>query len=482
MSGAAPHRRWWVLALVSLALFMVTLDNLVVTTALPSIRTGLSASLPQLEWVVNAYTVSFAVLLLLGAALGDRFGHRRMFVAGLAVFTAASAVAAAASSAEVLIAARAVQGAGGAVVLPISLTLLAGAFPGRQRGLAFGVFSGVSGLGVALGPVVGGAITQAASWPYIFAVNVPVGIVGCLAAPFVLARGAGPARRLDLPGAALVTGGLAGIMVALVAVPEHGWTSGRVTGPLAAGAVLLAGFVAWERRAPEPMLPLRFFANPVFTAVNLAGVAMYFGMFGAIFLLAPFLQTVQGHEPLAAGLRILPWTVMPLVVSPLAGMVSERWGARRLIGGGLVLQALALGWLAWVLTPQLSFAALLVPAVLGGAGMALVYPPAASAALGAVRPHEAGAASGAMNALREAGGAFGIAVLAWVFTANGGGTASGAYVSGLVPALAVGALVLAAGAVAAWWLPGPAAPAAAPPVPQAAAPRPVPVEVVGGAV
>lgn len=451
-----PRRAWSVFGLVATALFMVTLDNLVVTTALPSIRSDLGASLPQLEWVVNAYTLTFAVLLLSGAALGDRFGHRRVFGAGLALFTVASAAAAVAPTTGLLIAARAVQGLGGAVVLPISLTLLAGAFPGRHRGLAFGLFSGVSGLGVALGPVVGGAVTQAASWPYVFWLNVPVGVLACLLVPLVLPGTSGAPRRLDVPGAVLVTGGLAAVLLALIAVPDEGWPGLRVVGPLAGGMLLLAAFVGWERRAAEPMLPLRFFANPVFTAVNLAGVAMYFGMFGGIFLLVPFLQTVQGHDPLAAGVRTLPWTVMPILVSPLAGLLTDRCGARLLIGAGLAMQAVALAWLALVMAPDLGFAALFGPAVLGGTGMALVYPPAASTVLAAVAPQEAGAASGAMNALRETGGALGVAVLAWVFTASGGGTAPDAYVRGLAPALAAAALVLAAGVLTARWLPGPA--------------------------
>lgn len=456
--GSGPEttgRPWLILTLVCTALFMTTLDNLVVTTALPRIRTDLNTSLPHLEWVLNAYTMSFAVLLLLGSALGDRYGRRRVFTLGLTTFTLASAAAALAPDTTLLIAARALQGTGAAVLLPLSLTLTGEAFPGRDRGLALGIWAAANGLGVALGPVVGGLVVNALSWRHVFWLNVPIGAIAVLAAHHILPTGTGPARRLDPAGAALVTTGLTALLLALFFAPSTGWLSAGVITLLTAAAALLTGFVRWERRAREPMLPMRLFAVPAFRMINITNVAMYFGTFGGIFLIAPFLQTVQGHSPLEAGLRMLPWTLMPLLVSPIAGIAGDRIGPRTLVATGLGLQATAFGWLAVVLTPDLPFTALLGPAVLGGAGMALVFPASAGVVLGAVHPHEAGQASGALNALREAGGALGVAVLATVFVSAGGTTAPQDYTRGMVPALTVAAVLLGAAVLAALRLPGP---------------------------
>jgi len=446
--------RTWTLVLVSAALFMVTLDNLVVTTALPKIRIDLGASLSGLEWIVNAYTLSFAVLLLVGAALGDRFGRRRIMSIGLSVFTAASAIAAVAPTTSVLITARAVQGAGAAMVLPLTLTLLSEAFPPGRRGVALGIWSGVSGLGVALGPVIGGAVVSGISWQWIFWINVPIGLV---VAPLALARLAesrGPNNHLDLAGVALASGGLLGIVYALVRANALGWTSTTVLASATAGTLLLAGFVAWERHTSTPMLPMRFFRSRAFSATNGVSLAMYFGMFGAIFLLAQFFQTAQGYTPLQAGLRTLPWTAMPIFVAPVAGLLSDRLGSRPLMFLGLALQAGALGWLATELSPTLSYGSMIVPFMLAGAGMALVFAPAANAVLGAVREHEAGQASGATNAIREVGGVLGISVLGTVFSSAGGYATPSTFVNGLTPAVAVAALVLAVGAVMALAIPG----------------------------
>jgi EmrB/QacA subfamily drug resistance transporter len=448
-----PSRARWTLVLVSAALFMVTLDNLVVTTALPRIRVDLGASLSGLEWIVNAYTLSFAVLLLTGAALGDRFGRRRTLVAGLSLFTGASALAAVAPTTSVLIAARAVQGTGAALVLPMTLTLLSEAFPAGRRGVALGIWSGVSGLGVALGPVIGGAVVSGISWQWIFWINVPIGLV---VAPLALARlteSRGSNKQLDLVGAALASGGLLGVVYALVRANALGWTSVTVLGSAIAGAALLAGFVAWERHTRTPMLPMRFFRNRAFSATNAVSLAMYFGMFGAIFLLAQFFQTAQGDTPLEAGLRTLPWTAMPIFVAPVAGLLSDRVGSRPLMFLGLALQATALGWLATELSPTLSYGRMIIPFALAGAGMALVFAPAANAVLGAVRAEEAGQASGATNAIREVGGVLGIAVLASVFSGAGGYTTTSTFVNGLTPAVAVAAIVLAVGAITALAIP-----------------------------
>jgi EmrB/QacA subfamily drug resistance transporter len=442
------------LAIVSVALFMVTLDNLVVTNALVSIREDLGASLEQLEWTVNAYTLSFAVFLLTAAALGDRIGRRTVFAAGVAVFTLASAAAALAPSTEALIAARAIQGLGGAVITPLSLTLLSEAFPSERRGLALGVWSGVSGLGVALGPVVGGAVVDGFSWQWIFWLNVPIGIVLVPVALALLAESRGPNKTLDIPGVGLASAGLLGVVFGIVRSQALGWTSTTVLASLGAGLVLLAAFVAWELRASAPMLPMRFFRNRGFAATNGVSLAMYFGAFGSIFLLAQFFQVAQGYSPLEAGIRTLPWTAMPIFVAPVAGILSDRIGSRPLMATGLGLQALALGYLASVTAPDVAYAALVPGFVAAGTGMALVFAPAANAILGAVRPSEAGQASGANNTIREIGGVLGVAVLATVFTHSGGYGSSQAYVDGLVPAVWVGAAVLAVGALIALLAPG----------------------------
>jgi EmrB/QacA subfamily drug resistance transporter len=446
-------RAGWTLAIVSIALFMITLDNLVVTTALPSIRRDLGATIESLEWTVNAYTLSFAVLLLTGAALGDRFGRRRMFLAGLALFTAASAAAALAPTTGALVAARAIQGAGGAMLAPLTLTLLSEAVPASRRGLALGVWSGVSGLGVALGPLVGGAVVDGVSWHWIFWINVPVGIALLPLAASRLTESFGPNRRLDLPGLALAGTGLLGVTFGIVRANAMGWTSTTIMGSIGLGLVLLAAFVWWELRASAPMLPMRFFRSRAFAATNGVSLAMYFGVFGSIFLLAQFFQTAQGLSPLEAGLRTLPWTGMPMLVAPVAGLLSDRIGSRPLMAAGLTLQAAAITWLAAISTPDVAYASLVVPFVLAGTGMSLVFAPAANAVLSSVRPEEAGQASGATNAIREVGGVMGVAVLASVFSAHGSYAAPQAYVDGMTAAIPVGAAVLAVGALVALLVP-----------------------------
>jgi EmrB/QacA subfamily drug resistance transporter len=449
----------WTFAATSLALVMVTLDNLVVTTALPVIRTDLHASLEGLEWTVNAYTLTFAVLLLTGAALGDRFGRRRMFAVGLGIFTVASAAAALAPSMGVLVAARAVQGAGGAIVMPLTLTILSAAVPAEKRGVALGAWGGIGGLAVALGPLVGGAVVSGLSWQWIFWINVPVGLVLIPLALRRLDETHGPSGRLDLPGVGLASAGLLGIVWGLVRGNGQGWASPEIVLSLAGGAAVLAGFVLWELRTASPMLPMRFFRNRTFAMTNLASLLMFFGMFGSIFLLAQFFQTVQGYSPFGSGLRILPWTAMPIFVAPIAGALSDRIGGRRIIATGLALQAVGLGWIAAVSTPTTPYADLVVPFVLSGIGMALFFAPVANLVLSSVRPEEEGQASGANNAIRELGGVFGVAVLASIFAHHGGYDSGASFVDGLTPAIWVGAVVVALAAVAALAIPRRARPA-----------------------
>ena len=440
-------RTLWTFVITSLALFMVVLDNLVVSTALPVIRTDLSASLEELEWTVNAYTLTFAVLLLTGAALGDRFGRRRLFVVGLTIFTGASAAAAMAPSMDALIVARAIQGIGGAIVTPLTLTILSGAFPKEKRGMALGAWSGIAGLAVASGPLVGGAVVDGISWQWIFWLNVPIGILLVPLALRFLRETYGSDRGLDLPGLALVSVGLLGLVWGLIHGNGDGWTSPQIVGSLAVGAILTAAFVAWELRTPAPMLPMRFFRDRAFAAANGASLLMYFGMFGSIFLLTQFLQTVQGHSPLGAGLRVLPWTAMPMIVAPIAGALSDRIGGRPLMAVGLALQAIGLGWLAAVSTPTVPYTQLVIPFILSGTGMAMFFAPVANVVLSAVRPEQEGKASGTNNAIREVGGVFGVAVLASVFASYGGYGTPQSFVDGLTPAIWVGAIVVGAGSL-----------------------------------
>jgi EmrB/QacA subfamily drug resistance transporter len=446
-------QRIWTLVIVSVGLFMMVLDNLVVNVALPSIHRDLGASIQTLEWTGNAYILAYAVLLLTGAALGDRLGRKRMFIAGIAVFTAGSAAAGLAPSIGLLIAARAFQGVGAAVVTPLTLTLLAEAFPPAQRGLALGVWSGISGIGVALGPLVGGALTQFASWHWIFWVNVPIGLALIPLASRRLVESRGEVKHLDLRGLALASAGLFGIVYGLVESQSLGWSSAQVLISLAAGAALLVAFIAQELRTPEPMLPMNFFANRGFAVTNAVSIAMYFGMFGSIFFLSQFLQNVLHNTPLEAGVKLLVWTGAIMVVAPLAGFMSERYGSRLFMVAGLGLQAVALGLLAMSASVDQSYISMVIPFVLAGSGMALVFAPSANAVLSSVRTSQTGQASGATNALRELGGVLGIAILGTVFTSHGSYAAPQAYINGLVPALWVGAAVLAAGALIAAALP-----------------------------
>jgi EmrB/QacA subfamily drug resistance transporter len=439
----------WTLAITSVALFMVSLDNLVVTTALPVIRRNLHASISQLEWTVNAYTLTFAVLLLTGAALGDRFGRRRMFALGLLLFTGASAAAALSTSADALDIARALQGIGGAIVTPLTLTILSAGVPRERRGLALGIWGGIGGLAIAIGPLVGGAIVSGVSWHWIFWLNVPIGLVLAPLALVRLEETRGADSGIDLPGLGLASAGLLGIVWGLVRGNAHGWTSLGIVLPIVVGVLLVAAFVAWELRAPSPMLPMHFFRSRTFALTNVASLLMFFGMFGSIFLLAQFFQTVQHYSPLQSGLRILPWTAMPIFIAPIAGALSDRIGGNRIMTVGLALQAAGLAWIAAVQTPTVSYASLVGPFILSGAGMALFFAPVANVVLGSVRAEHEGKASGANNAIRELGGVFGVAVLASVFSHAGGYRTAETFTHGTTTAVWVGAGVVAAGAVAA---------------------------------
>ncbi|WP_326797772.1 DHA2 family efflux MFS transporter permease subunit [Streptomyces sp. NBC_01808] len=450
-ASAGGRRRlgptFWALLLTSLASFMGALDNLVVTTALPAIRDDLGGGMEDLEWTVSAYTLTFAVLLMLGASLGDRFGRRRMFAVGIGIFTASSAAAALSTGIEGLVAARAVQGVGAALLMPLSLTLLSAAVPAARRGMALGVWGAVQGLAVASGPLVGGALTEHISWHWIFWLNVPVGIALIPLVRLKLAESHGPNDRLDIPGTVLASTALFGLIYALVRGNADGWTATPVLAGLIAAPVLLTAFVAYELRAANPMLPMRLFRNRSFSAVNAASVLMFVGMFGSIFLLSQFLQGVGGYSPLEAGLRMLPWTAMPLIVTPIAGALSDRIGGRPIIAAGLALQAVGLVLWAVAVEVGFSYGSILPALTVSGVGMAMYFAPSANVVLSSVAPEEQGIASGANNALRELGGALGIALLAAVFSAQGGYETGQSFVDGLTPALWVGAAGVGLGAL-----------------------------------
>ena len=450
----AKSRTAWTFAITSAALFMASLDNLVVTTALPSIREHLHASLQGLQWTVNAYTLTFAVLLLTGATLGDRYGRRRMFVIGLSLFTAGSAAAALAPAIGALVAARAFQGVGAAIVIPLTLTLLSAAVTPQRRGLALGAWGAVGGLAIAIGPLVGGAVVEGASWQWIFWLNVPIGIVLLPIAWTRLTESRGPA---DQPRPARPRAGQRG--PARHRVRRGPRQRARLDQrspcwpPIVIGALLVAAFIAWELRAREPMLPMRLFRSRGFTVTNAASLLMFFGMFGSIFLLAQFLQVVQGYSPLQAGLRTLPWTAMPVLIAPIAGALSDRIGGRPLMAAGLALQAIGLGWLAAVTSPTVPYITLVPAFVIAGIGMSLFFAPVANVVLSSVRRDQEGIASGANNAIRELGGVFGIAVLGAVFSPHGSYLSGTAFVSGLAPAVWVGGAAVAVAAAAALFLP-----------------------------
>ena len=444
---------WLTIVAASLPMFMATLDNLVVTGALPVISRDLGASIEELQWVINAYTLSFATFMLLAVGLGDRFGRRTVFLAGIAVFTLASAGAALATDPTLLILARAVQGVGAAALMPLSLTLLVGSVSERLRPAAIGIWGGVAGLGVATGPLIGGAVIEGWNWQTIFWLNVPVGILAVPLILIALPNSFGARVRADLVGLLLAGPGVLGVVYGIVRGNDAGWDSLEVVGSLTAGALLLIGFVLWEHRTAHPLLPLRLFRDRSFTVANLVGVTFSFGIFGAVFILIQFLQVVQGHTPLEAGIMTMPWTLAPMVVAPLTGMLSPRTGTRLPILLGLTMLAVALGWIALTLSATLEYAAMWPPFLLAGIGMGLVFAPSSTAVLANMQPEDHAKASGTNSTLREIGVALGVAVLTAVFVGAGGTLTPTGYVDAAIPAIWVGAGVLAVAAVISLALP-----------------------------
>jgi EmrB/QacA subfamily drug resistance transporter len=438
----------WVLRLTALASLMVVLDALVVSTALSTIRRDLHASPAQLEWTVNGYALSFAVLLMTAAVLGDRFGRRRILCVGIGVFVAASAGCALSPSVGWLIACRVLQGAGAALVMPVALALLGAAFPPADRPRALGVFAGVTGLAVPLGPLLGGAVVQGISWPWIFWLNVPTGLALIALVLARIGESHGPRGAVDAPGVLLVTGAALAIVWGLVRGNPAGWDSPEVIGSLTAGVILTVGFVICEHRASAPMLPMRLFASRRFSAGNAVAFFHWASAFGAVFFMSQFLQNGLGYGPLAAGLRLMPWGATTIIVPQLAGRLISRFGERPFVVGGMSLHGGSMVWIALVAGPHLAYVQLVVPLILSGAGVAMSLPAAQSAVLSAVEPQDIGRASGAFSTLRQLGGAFGVAMLVAVFAGAGGYGSRQAFSDGFVAAIAAcGGLALAGSAL-----------------------------------
>ncbi len=460
-----PATRSWTVILTAIGSVMAALDTLVVAAALNTIRIDLGAGIEQLEWTVNSYNLSFAVLLITAAALGDRFGRRRMYASGLILFALASAACALAPSAGALIAARAVQGVGAALVLPLALALLSAAFPPDKRGTAIGMFSAITGIAVALGPLVGGAVVEGIAWEWVFWVNVPIGLI---AAPLVLRKlseSHGSDTGLDFPGLGLISAGSFALVWALVRANDAGWGSVEIVGSLAAGIALVIAFVAWERRAPEPMLPMRFFRSRGFAAGNGAVFFTIAPLFACVFLFAQFLQTTLGYGALETGLRLMPWTITFILVAPAAGALADRIGERPLMATGLAIQAIGLTWLALIAEPGITYPELLGPFVVAGIGVSMAIPSGQNAVVRGISMADVGKAAGANSMMRELGGVFGIALVVAVFAGAGGYASGAAFVDGFAPAVGVTAGLSLIGALIATALP-PGKPVAPPLAPE----------------
>jgi EmrB/QacA subfamily drug resistance transporter len=439
----------WALALTSVAFFMTALDALVVITALPAIHAGLGGSVSTLEWTVNAYTLTLAAGIITAAALGDRLGRRRMYVVGLVLFTAASASCALAPSANLLIAARAIQGLGAALITPLSLTILASAFPAERRATTVGIWGAIGGLAIAGGPLVGGAVVQGLDWHWIFWLNVPIGLAAAALAMVKLPESYGPAARLDVPGVAMAGAGAVALAWALVRTTTIGWGNPQVIGALILAGALITGFIAWERRASEPILPLRLLRVGAFSAASATGFMMMASITSAAFLMSQYFQFGLGHSPLSTGLRFLPWTLTPLAIAPAAGALADRIGTRPLIAAGLAMQAAGLGWIAFSATATSGYGEFVLPLVIAGVGISMAIPTIPSSALNAVPPADVGKASGVQNTLQRFGAVFGVAIVAAVFSANGNLGSPASVIAGFRPALvAAAALSFAGSAIA----------------------------------
>ena len=442
------NRKWWTLASVAFALFMIMLDNTVVNVALPSIQRDLGIGISELEWVVTAYALSFAVLMLTGGKLADMFGRRRIFLVGLAVFSMSSLFCGLAGSAEVLIAARVAQGLGAAFMMPATLSIIAATFPQRERGTALGIWAGVSAMALAIGPLVGGLITEQISWNWVFYINIPVGILGLVAGRLIIreSRDTSKEQRLDLPG--LLTSGIAlfALVFALIEASTYGWSSPIILGLFGVAAVFGAAFVVLELRERLPMFDVSLFRNSTFTGANVVALLVSLAMFGVFFFMSLYMQNVLGYTAVRAGAAFLPMTLLIILVAPLAGRSSDTIGSRRLMTAGMTLVGVCLLLFAQV-KPDSSYWNLLPAMIAGGFGMAITMPPMTAAALSAVPVDKAGVGSGMLNTFRQVGGALGVAVMGAILAAqesssrSAGASEASAFVSGLSRSLYVAAAI-----------------------------------------
>ncbi len=452
---ADENRKWWTLVAVSFGLFMIMLDNTVVNVALPSIERDLHISIAQLEWIVTAYALVFAALLITGGKLGDLFGRRRIFIVGLAVFTLSSLACGFAPNAGFLIGARAVQGIGAALMNPATLSIITATFPPKQRGQAIGIWAGVSAMALAIGPLAGGLIVDNINWNWIFFVNVPVGILGIVVAKFFIdeSRDTSHEQSIDFPGLVTSGTGLFALSYALIEGNAKGWSSAEILGLFAAAAVLLGGFVLLESRQRLPMLDLSLFKIPSFVGANVVAMLVSLGMFGVFFFVSLYIQNILGYSPTKAGAAFLPMTILIILLAPIAGKQSDRIGSRWLMGGGmtvlgislLLYQRVGLHSTFWTLLPAM---------ILGGVGMAFVMSPMTSAAMGSVPIDKAGVGSGVLNSFRQVGGSLGIALMgaivaSYIHAPVRTTLGKQGYVNGLHAALLVSALIAFAGAVVA---------------------------------
>ena len=470
--GPGASGRVLTVLLTSVAYFMVALDTLVVVTALPSIHRDLGGNVGTLQWTVNAYVLAFGAGIITAAALGDLIGRRRMYLLGLCVFTVASAACALAPNVGALIACRAVEGVGAAIIMPLGLTLLTSAFPAERRGAVIGIWGGVAGLAVASGPLIGGAVTQGLDWHWIFWVNVPVGLAAVAGSWLRLPDSRGPASRLDLPALVLVAAGVGGLTWGLVQAGQDGWGSAQALAGLVAGLAAVAAFLAWERRTAEPMIPLGLFRSRSFSAAVATQFLMAAAIYSAAFLTSQYFQFALGDSPLGTGLRFLPWTATPMVIAPIAGLASDKIGARPLIVPGLLMQAVGFAWIVYLAARSAGYGAYVAPLLIAGIGISMALPCVSAAGLNAVSPSSLGKAAGVLNTMQQFGAVFGIAVATTVFNAHGSLASATAVTSGYRPALAVAAALSVLGALTALTL---RRPSRAPAPSSAPAPAPAPM-------
>ena len=447
------HPAWLIIISLSIPMFMASLDNLVVTNALPVIRADLGATLEELTWTVNAYTLTFASCILMSSALADRFGRRSVFLLGVFIFTASSAWCGISDNIGALITARTLQGIGGSAVMPLSLALLSTSVPERLRATAIGIWGGVAGLGVALGPLIGGAVVEGMNWHAIFWINVPFGLLCIPLVWITIPESRGRPEPLDFLGLALVGIGLFGITYGIVRGNDAGWTSAEVLTGLIGGVALIVIFIWWESRAAAPLLPLRLFRNRSFSAANVVGVIFCFGIFGVIFLLIQFLQVVQGASPLEAGLMTMPWTLAPLVISPITGIFTPKIGTRPIIVTGLILTGLGLFWVGTLLNPDTPYIQLVAPFLVSGIGNGIVFAPLATATLQGMAAEDQATASGTNATARQIGVALGVATLTAIFTSLGGTLTPSGFSDAATPTTFVGAAALVAAVIAGLFLP-----------------------------